>query len=139
MINKLAHVGIAVTNLEESARMFSKLFGVDHVDIEFVEDQKVKIGFFHLQGSSVELTEATAPTSPIAKFIEKHGEGMHHLSFEVEDILSELKRLKDEGFRLIDETPRIGAGGYWIAFIHPKSTNGVLIEICQKVRESDAR
>jgi methylmalonyl-CoA/ethylmalonyl-CoA epimerase len=135
MIKKLSHVGIAVTNLEQSMKLFSGLFQNASTGTEDVKDQHVKVGFFQLGGTSIELTEATAPESPIAKFIQKRGEGVHHLSFEVDDIHAELTRLKREGFQLIDEQPRRGAGGYWIAFLHPKSTNGVLIEISQKIEE----
>jgi methylmalonyl-CoA/ethylmalonyl-CoA epimerase len=134
-MKKLSHVGVAVKNLDEASKIFSKLFNIEHVETEEVKDQKVKLAFFHVGGASVELTESTAPDSPIAKFIEKRGEGVHHLSFEVDDIKAELARLKAEGFQLIDETPRIGAGGYWIAFIHPKSTNGVLVEISEKIKK----
>ena len=95
----------------------------------------MKLAFFQVGGTSVELTAATSDDSPIAKFIEKRGEGVHHLSFEVDDIRAELKRLKGEGFVLLDEEPRRGAGGYWIAFLHPKSTNGVLIEISEKIKK----
>lgn len=129
---KLSHVGLAVKNLDEATKLFSKLFNIQHIPTEEVTDQKVRVGLCHLENASVELTEATVPDSPIAKFIEKRGEGVHHLSFEVNDIESELARLKSEGFQLIDEKPRIGAGGYLIAFVHPKSTNGVLIELSQK-------
>ena len=134
MEQKLSHIGIAVKNLDVSAIIFGKLFGIEHFDTEVIEDQGVKVAFFHLDGASIELTEATTAASPIARFIEKRGEGVHHLSFEVPDIRAELKRLKEQGFRLIDEEPRTGAGGYWIAFVHPKSTNGVLVEISQKIR-----
>ena len=134
MLKKLTHVGIAVKNLEDSIKTFSKLFQSGTAGTESVPDQKVKLAFFHIGDTSIELTQATSPDSPIAKFIEKRGEGVHHLSFEVEDIKAEIARLKAEGFQLIDETPRLGAGGYWIAFIHPESTNGVLVEISQKVK-----
>ncbi len=133
MIKKLSHVGVAVRDLDSSVKLFSKLFQVSDIPRETVGDQRVSIGFFHLGGASVELTGATTPDSPIARYIEQRGEGVHHLSFEVDDIRAEIARLKSEGFRMIDEEPRLGAGGYWIAFIHPKSTNGVLIEISQKV------
>jgi methylmalonyl-CoA/ethylmalonyl-CoA epimerase len=133
MIKKLSHVGVAVTNLEQSMKLFSRLFPDVSIEIEEVADQHVKVCLFRLGGASIELTEATTPGSPIAKFIKKRGEGVHHLSFEVDDIRAELDRLKSEGFQLIDEQPRRGAGGYWIAFLHPKSTNGVLIEISQKM------
>ena len=129
---KLSHIGIAVKNLNDASELFSKLFDVEHIPVEEVPDQKVRVGFCHTEGVSIELTEATAPDSPITRFIEKRGEGVHHLSFEVDDIKAELTRLKSEGFQLIDEQPRVGAGGYLIAFLHPKSTNGVLIEISQK-------
>ena len=133
MFKKLSHIGVAVRDVGESTKLFAKLFQVDTAETETVADQRVKIAFFHLHGASVELTEATSPDSPIAKFIEKRGEGVHHVSFEVDDIKAELVRLKSEGFQLIDEQPRLGAEGYWIAFVHPKSTNGVLVEISQKV------
>jgi methylmalonyl-CoA/ethylmalonyl-CoA epimerase len=132
MIRKLIHVGIAVRNLESSAALFAKLLGTREAGREEVYNQRVKVAFFHVDGGSVELTEATSPDSPIARFIEKRGEGVHHLSFEVDDIESELQRLQSEGFRLVDDKPRVGAGGYLIAFLHPQSTNGVLIEISQK-------
>lgn len=135
MIKKISHIGIAVKNLQNSSDVFTKLFGTNSSGTETVADQNVKLAFYHVGGASIELTEATSPDSPIAKFIEKRGEGVHHLSFEVDDIKAELSRLKSEGFILIDETPRIGAGGYWIAFVHPKSTNGVLVEISQKIQQ----
>ena len=133
MMKKLSHIGVAVKNLEAATAVYSKLFQIDHVETEEVMDQKVRLAFFHVGDSSIELTEATSPDSTIAKFIEKRGEGIHHLSFVVDDIRAELKRLKSEGIQLIDEEPRVGAGGYWIAFIHPRSTNGILIEISQKI------
>ena len=133
-MKKLVHVVVAVKNLEDATKIFSKLMNTKQVETEIVADQKVKLGFFHIGEASIELTEATSSDSPIAKFIEKRGEGVHHLSFEVDDINAELARLKAEGFQLIDEKPRKGAGGYWIAFVHPKSTNGVLIEISQKIK-----
>lgn len=132
MITKLTHVGFAVKSLEESIGLFSTLFQTDRVERETVESQRVSLAFFNIGGTSIELTEATYPGSPISKFIEKRGEGIHHLSFEVDDLGGELARLKREGFQLIDEKPRVGAGGTLIAFIHPKSTRGVLIELCQR-------
>ena len=134
MFKKLSHIGVAVKNLEDSKRLFSKILNTGSTGTEVVADQKVNLAFFKIGEFSVELTEATSPDSPIAKFIEKRGGGVHHLSFEVDDINAELRRLKSEGVQLIDEQPRRGAGGYWIAFLHPKSTNGVLIEICQKIK-----
>lgn len=132
MLKKIAHIGVAVKNLEASTDTFARLLQIKDVKTEEVKDQKVKLAFFHVGDMSIELTESTASDSPISKFIEKRGEGVHHVSFEVDDIHAELSRLKAEGFQLIDEQPRVGAGGYWIAFVHPKSTNGVLIEISQK-------
>jgi methylmalonyl-CoA/ethylmalonyl-CoA epimerase len=128
---KLAHIGIAVRNLEESSKLFAALLGKAPTPPETVPEQKVRIAMIPLEGASVELTEATAPDSPISKFLEQRGEGIHPLSFVVEDIIAELAKLKRQGFRLIDETPRRGAGGHWIAFIHPKATNGILIELTQ--------
>jgi methylmalonyl-CoA/ethylmalonyl-CoA epimerase len=132
MYKRLTHVGIAVRSLQDSTRLFARLFGKDEAHEEEVKDQKVKTAFFDLGESAVELLEPTGPESTIAKFIEKRGEGVHHLSFEVDDIDAEIARLKREGFEMIDEKPRPGAGGSRIAFVHPKSTNGVLIEISQK-------
>ena len=134
-MKKVSHIGVAVKNIEASTGVFSRLLNAKDVKTEEVKDQKVKLAFFHVGDMSIELTESTSPDSPISKFIEKRGEGVHHVSFEVEDIYAELARLKADGFQLIDEQPRIGAGGYWIAFVHPKSTNGVLIEISQKRKE----
>lgn len=133
MKKKLVHVGVAVNDLDASVATFSKLLGIEDAPVETVADQKVRLAFFHTGGASIELTEPTSPDSPIAKFIAKRGEGVHHLSFEVDDIRAELARLKSNGFQLIDEEPRRGAGGCWIAFIHPKSTHGVLVEISQKI------
>src|SRR5256885_421757 len=109
---KLSHVAIAVKNLEESTKIFSRLFQAQSTGTSVVTDQSVKVAFLHIDDVSIELTESTSPMSPVAKFIEKHGEGIHHLSFEVADIAGELKRLQEEGFRLVDEKPRLGAGGY---------------------------
>lgn len=132
MFTRLLHIGIAVKDLDEAVRKFSVLLDSQRSHTETLEDQKVKLAFFHVGDVHIELTEATSSDSPIAKFIKNRGEGIHHLSFEVDDIHAELARLKSEGFQLIDETPRLGADGYWIAFIHPRTTNGVLVEISQK-------
>jgi methylmalonyl-CoA/ethylmalonyl-CoA epimerase len=131
MYKRLAHIGIAVRSLEKSSELFSKLLGISSGHTEKVADQKVKAVFFHVGEGGIELLEPTSPDSPIAKFLERRGEGVHHLSFEVDDIEAEIARLKSEGFQMIDGQPRVGAGGYRIAFMHPKSTNGVLIEISQ--------
>jgi methylmalonyl-CoA/ethylmalonyl-CoA epimerase len=132
MIKSLAHVGIAVKDLEVSTKLFETLLGKPLDREELVPDQKVRAAFFEMGELAVELTAATDPGSPTAKFIEKRGEGIHHLSFVVEDVEKELARLRSAGFRLIDEKPRVGADGHAVAFLHPKSTNGVLIELCQK-------
>lgn len=132
MFTNISHIGIAVKNLTESVDNFKKLFNQDDVQFETVEDQKVNLAFLDVSGVHIELLEPSSSDSPISKFLEKRGEGIHHLSFEVDDIEKELSRLKEEGIRLIDEKPKIGAGGKLIAFIHPKSTNGVLIELSQK-------
>jgi methylmalonyl-CoA epimerase len=130
-MKKLNHIGIAVKDLDAAAKLFSRLFGTEVSGREEVAEQKVRLAFLRLPDVSLELTEPTSPDSPISRFLEKRGDGIHHLSFEVDDIVRELQRLKDEGFTLIDERPRVGAGGHLVAFLHPKSSNGVLIEICQ--------
>ncbi len=132
MIKTLNHIGIAVKSLDGSAEIFRTLFGIENPPRETVGEQRVSVAFYKLGAVSLELTEATDPQSPLARFIEKRGEGIHHLSFEVDDLEEELARLKALGVQLIDERPRIGAGGCRIAFLHPKSTNGILIELSEK-------
>jgi methylmalonyl-CoA/ethylmalonyl-CoA epimerase len=132
MFKKIAHIGIAVNDINASAELFSKLFGKAADHFEHLPEHKVNTALFTVGESSVELTEATDRESPIARFIEKRGEGVHHVSFIVDDIKREMARLKDLGFQLIDEKPRLGADGFFVAFLHPKSTNGVLIELSQK-------
>lgn len=132
MKRSLVHVGVAVKSLREAVPLWTKLVPQGEVEIEEVGDQGVRVAFLRTGACSVELTEATREDSPIGKFIARRGEGVHHLSFEVEDLRAELARLKTEGFRLIDEEPRVGVGGCLIAFLHPSSTGGVLIEISQK-------
>ncbi|MEK9138778.1 MAG: methylmalonyl-CoA epimerase [Bacteroidota bacterium] len=134
MYKRLAHIGIAVKSIGKSSELFAKLFGMSEGHSEEVADQKVKATFFKIGEGGIELLEPTSPDSTIAKFIEKRGEGVHHLSFEVDDIEAEITRLKKEGFQMIDEKPRIGADGFKIAFLHPKSTNGVLVEISQRIQ-----
>jgi len=129
---KISHVGIAVRDLAAAEAIFKKLLEDDRVHHEEVADQKVRIASFELGDSRIELTQPTESDSPISKFLEKRGEGIHHLAFEVEDVAAELARLKAKGFELIDETPRPGSHHTRIAFLHPRSTNGVLIELCQK-------
>jgi methylmalonyl-CoA/ethylmalonyl-CoA epimerase len=129
---KISHLGIAVKDLSASEQLFKKLLGADDVHHEEVGDQGVRIASFKIGESIIELTEATRPDSAIAKFIEKRGEGIHHIAIEVDDVASELARLRSEGIQLIDESPKEGAHNMQIAFLHPKSTNGVLVELCQR-------
>ncbi len=131
MIKKIEHLGIAVKNLDESNKLFEKLLGVSHYKIEEVESEGVKTSFFQVGETKIELLEATRPESPIAKFIEKKGEGIHHMAFDVEQIESEIERLTVEGFQVINDSPKNGADNKRIVFLHPKTTNGVLIELCE--------
>jgi methylmalonyl-CoA/ethylmalonyl-CoA epimerase len=132
VLKTVAHIGIAVRNLKASKQIFEKLFGAGPEHEESVVDQKVNTAMFRMGESGIELLEGTSPESAISKFIEKRGEGIHHISFMVDDIVLELRQLKQAGFQLIDERPRPGADGCLVAFLHPKSTNGVLIELSQK-------
>lgn len=133
MMLKIEHIGIAVKNLEQSNELFSKLFGKSAYKLEKVESEGVSTSFFMMGESKIELLEATNPDSAIAKFIEKKGEGIHHIAFEVKDIQAEMKRLQSEGFILLSEEPKKGADNKLICFLHPKNTNGVLIELCQEI------
>ena len=133
-MRKIEHIGIAVKNLEVSNSLFEKLFGSPAYKQEEVASEGVKTSFFMNGPNKIELLEATNPESPIAKFIEKKGEGIHHIAFDVEDILSEIERLKSEGFTVLNETPKKGADNKLVAFLHPKGTNGVLIELCQEIK-----
>ncbi|EAQ42983.1 methylmalonyl-CoA epimerase [Polaribacter sp. MED152] len=132
-MNKIEHIGIAVKDLEKSNKVFASLFGEEHYKIEEVLSEGVKTSFFKTGPNKIELLEATNEESPIAKFIAKKGEGIHHIAFAVDDILSEIKRLKEEGFVVLNETPKKGADNKLVAFVHPKSTNGVLVELCQEI------
>ena len=129
---KIEHIGIAVKNLEISNEIFSKLFNKPHYKEEEVVSEGVKTSFFQLADSKIELLEATHTESPIAKYIEKKGEGIHHIAFEVEDIWAEMKRLESEGFTLLNTEPKNGADNKLVCFLHPKTTNSVLIELCQE-------
>jgi methylmalonyl-CoA/ethylmalonyl-CoA epimerase len=129
---KISHIAIAVEDLEVAKKAFETLVGNKVEIIEEVPDQKVRVGMIPVGESRLELAGPTDPSSPISKFIQKHGEGIHHICFEVEDIESELLRLKAAGFQLIDERPRLGADGHLIAFIHPRTTGGVLVELSEK-------
>ena len=132
-MNKIEHIGIAVKDLEKSNVLFASLFGEKHYKIEEVLSEGVKTSFFKSGPNKIELLEATNSESPIAKFIEKKGEGIHHIAFAVNDIIAEIKRLKSEGFTVLNEIPKKGADNKLVAFLHPKTTNGVLIELCQEI------
>ena len=129
---KIEHIGIAVKNLEISNEIFSKIFNKPYYKEEEVVSEGVKTSFFQLADSKIELLEATHTESPIAKFIDKKGEGIHHIAFEVEDIWAEMKRLESEGFTLLNTEPKNGADNKLVCFLHPKTTNSVLIELCQE-------
>lgn len=131
---KIEHIGIAVKDISSSNELFSKLFGKSPYKLEKVESEGVSTSFFMLGENKIELLEATHENSPIAKFIEKKGEGIHHIAFEVADIRAEMKRLQGEGFTLLSEEPKNGADNKLICFLHPKGTNGVLIELCQEMK-----
>ena len=132
-MRKIEHIGIAVKDLDVSNALFEKLFGAPAYKAEVVESEGVTTSFFLNGPNKIELLAATNPESPIAKFIEKKGEGIHHIAFDVEDIVSEIARLQNEGFVVLNETPKKGADNKLVAFLHPKSTNGVLIELCQEI------
>lgn len=132
-MNKLEHIGIAVKSLQQANALFAKLLGREHYKIESVESEGVKTSFFQLGGIKIELLEAMAADSPIGKFIEKRGEGIHHLAFDVDDIWASIKHYEQLGFQLIGNEPKKGADNKLICFLHPKSTQGVLIELCQEI------
>lgn len=134
-MRKIEHLGIAVKSLEASKLIFEKLLGTPAYKEEEVASEGVKTLFFGTGPNKIELLEATKPESPIAKFIEKKGEGIHHVAFDVEDILAEVQRLKSEGFTILNEVPKRGADNKWVVFVHPRDTNGVLIELCQEIKE----
>jgi len=132
VFEKIDHIGIAVSDLEKAISFYRDQIGLEFKGTEVVDEQKVKVAFFPVGESKIELLESTEPSGPVGIFIEKKGEGIHHLSFRVTNIEEKLKELKEKGIALIDEKPRYGAGGAKIAFLHPKSTGGVLIEICER-------
>ena len=134
MVNKIEHIGIAVKNINDANVLFEKLLGVSSYKSEEVESEGVVTSFFQTGESKMELLMATKEESPIAKFIEKKGEGIHHIAFDVDDIHAEISRLKEEGFVLINETPKKGADNKIVVFLHPKGTNGVLVELCQEIK-----
>ena len=131
-IIKIDHLGIAVNSIDEGKNFWSDILGLDFEGAETVAEQKVTTAFFPVGESEVELLESTSPDGPVAKYIEKRGQGTQHIAFRVEDIEAALQELKDKGVQLIDQTPRLGAGGAKIAFLHPKATGGVLVELCQR-------
>lgn len=133
-MNKIEHIGIAVKNINDSTQIFAKLFGKQAYKREEVESEGVLTEFFQIGPNKIELLESTKADSAIAKFIEKKGEGIHHIAFDVEDIYAEMARLKDEGFILLNEEPKKGADNKLVCFVHPKSSNGVLIELCQEIK-----
>lgn len=132
-MNKIEHIGIAVKDLEKSNALFASLFGKPHYKVEEVKSEGVKTSFFDVGPNKIELLEATNSESPIAKFIAKKGEGIHHIAFAVSDIKTEISRLKSEGFTILNEEPKLGADNKLVAFLHPKTTNSVLIELCQEI------
>ncbi|MBM3262924.1 MAG: methylmalonyl-CoA epimerase [candidate division Zixibacteria bacterium] len=131
-IGKIAHIGVAVNDMQNTLRLYHETLGLPLHGQELLESDRVKIAFLPVGDTEIELLEATDPESPVARFIEKRGEGIHHIAFEVDDIEKALTRLREQGFRLIDEHPRTGASGVRVAFLHPKTTGGVLIELCEK-------
>jgi len=132
MFRKIEHLGIAVNNMEEALKIYEDLIGQNCYKIEVVESEFVKTAFIQVGESKIELLEATHSDSAIAKFLEKKGQGFHHVAFDVENIDSEINRLVEKGFELIHKTPKDGADNKRIAFLHPKSTNGLLVELCQE-------
>jgi methylmalonyl-CoA/ethylmalonyl-CoA epimerase len=132
MMRKIEHIGIAVADLKKSNELFARLLGKSHFKTELVEGEGVETSFFQLGDTKVELLQASRSDSPIAKFIDRKSEGVHHIAFDVEDIMVEVERLKAEGFEILNETPKLGADNKLVVFLHPRSTNGVLVELCQE-------
>jgi methylmalonyl-CoA/ethylmalonyl-CoA epimerase len=133
-MKKVEHIGIAVKSFENAVPLFEKLLNTDCYKTELVESENVNTAFFKKGETKIELLESVNPDGVIAKFIEKKGEGLHHIAFDVEDIYAEMKRLKEEGFQLLSEIPKPGADNKLVCFLHPKSTNGILIELCMSIR-----
>lgn len=134
-MTKIEHIGIAVKDLKASNRLFEQLLGTAHYKIEEVLSEGVNTSFFQIGPHKIELLESTRDKGPITKFIEKHGEGIHHIAFAVDDILAEMERLRKNGFMLLNEVPKKGADNKLVAFVHPKTANGVLVELCQDIVE----
>ena len=131
-VGKVDHIGIAVSSLDESIKFYQDVLGIALQGTEEVADQKVRVAFMPCGDTEIELLESTAPDGPIAKFIEAKGQGIQHIAYRVDNIEQAIAEMKEKGIRMIDETPRYGAGNAKIAFLHPKSTNGVLIELCER-------
>ena len=136
-MDKIEHIGIAVKDLEVSNALFTKIFGVDPYKQERVTSEGVETSFFQMGDSKIELLEGFSEGNAISKFIEKRGEGMHHIAFAVNDIRAEMDRLKKEGFELLSDEPKRGADNKWVCFLHPKTTNHLLIELCQDIEISE--
>ena len=134
-MKRIEHIGIAVSDIENSNKVFEKIFGKENFKEEKVESEGVITSFFQIGENKIELVAATNTDSPISKYLEKNREGMHHIAFDVEDIEKEMDRLKKEGIRLLNDTPKKGADNKLICFLHPKDTNGVLIELCQEIKQ----
>ena len=132
---KIEHIGIAVRDIGAANQLYTQLLGSEPYKEEVVESEAVKTSFFQTGESKVELLEATAETSAIHKYIEKRGEGIHHVAFEVQDIHAEMARLREQGFRILNEAPKRGADNKLVCFVHPKDAHGVLVELCQEIRE----
>ncbi len=132
MVKKVDHIGIAVNSIEQALNFYEGVLGLKSAGTEVVEEQKVRVAFLPTGDSEIELLEPTAEDSPIAKYIAKNGEGVQHIAYRVDDIEKAIEEMKEKGIRMIDERPRYGAGGAKIAFCHPKSTGGVLVELCQR-------
>lgn len=133
-MRKIEHIGIAVKNLKQSIALYEKLLNTHCYKTELVATENVATAFFKTGDNKIELLESTDTDGVIAKFIERKGEGIHHIAFDVEDITAEIKRLQDEGFTLLNTTPKKGADNKWVCFLHPKQTQGVLIELCQEIK-----
>jgi methylmalonyl-CoA/ethylmalonyl-CoA epimerase len=133
-MDKIEHIGIAVKSLKDASSLYESLLGASSYKIEEIPSEQVITEFFQIGESKIELLEASSPDSAIHKFIEKRGEGIHHIAFAVDDIVKEMARLKNEGFLLLSDVPKKGADNKWVCFLHPKSTNGVLIELCQEIK-----
>jgi methylmalonyl-CoA/ethylmalonyl-CoA epimerase len=132
-MEKIEHIGIAVKSIEAANETYAKLLGVEHYKIESVESEKVNTSFFRVGPNKIELLESTDPDGVIAKFIEKKGEGLHHIAIAVEDVRAEMKRLQEAGFTLLSQEPKRGADNKLICFVHPKNAHGVLLELCQEI------